>query len=171
MDFSLYIDTRVCFPRRLVACSFAMSMACAATFAVWAGVVASGDAGSGGGGVQSVQLNTLAMLAAGFTISGPDGILGGAVSKNLCEYNGKGVKGDGWGPAVSGYVNGCASIGVMGMSALTPRLLGLLGWSGLFGLLATMMVAAAALSLPAAMLEARHFSSVAAAAAAKKKKH
>jgi sugar phosphate permease len=141
-----------------------MSMACAATFAAWAGVVARGDASSGG---QSTRLNALAMLAAGFFISGPDGILGGAVSKNLCEYNGKGAKGDGWGPAVSGYVNGCASVGVMGMSALTPKLLGLLGWSGLFGLLAAMMSAAAALSLPAALLEARHFTN--AAAASKKK--
>ena len=71
-------------------------------------------------GQSSEYLHAAAMLGVGFLIAGPDGILGGAASKNLCEYNL--CEAPEMAPAVSGTVNGLASLGVIAMSKFTSNL-------------------------------------------------
>ena len=58
---------------------------------------------------------------------------------------------------MAGMVNGLASVSVILMSALTSKLVGLLGWPGLLLLLGGMLAAAAALAVPAVNLERAHF--------------
>jgi len=93
------------------------------------------------------------MIACGFAISGPDSILGGAASRNLCEYNGE--------PdatrAVSGTVNGFGSIGALLMGFGTSGLLSRFGWSGLFGIAGVTLIAASGLLISAVNVEKRHF--------------
>jgi hypothetical protein len=149
---------------RLVATSAYMCALGSAAFACWAAVVRAGDraAAVGGGSSssssgQSALWNGVAMAACGFLVAGPDGILGGACAKNLCDYNELPHAGGGWGPAVSGLVNGLASCAVIAMSFATSQLVEMLGWAGLFSFMSAMMAAAAFLSAPAALLEARYF--------------
>mmetsp|Transcript_12854 Transcript_12854/g.25375 ORF Transcript_12854/g.25375 Transcript_12854/m.25375 type:complete len:110 (+) Transcript_12854:2-331(+) len=98
------------------------------------------------------------MVVCGFLVAGPDGILGGAASKNVCDYNNlKGEAGRRWAPAVAGLVNGAASVGVIAMSAGTANLVGAVGWGGLFLLLGAMMAAAALVHIPGVMVESKSF--------------
>lgn len=104
---------------------------------------------------QGELVNIMCMALSGFLIAGPDGILGGAASKNLCDYHGKSSS---FASAVSGMVNGVASCGVIAMSAFTSKIVSKLGWSGLFLLLGSMMGAASALMISAIAVEHKHFS-------------
>uniref|UniRef100_A0A7S2GIU0 Major facilitator superfamily (MFS) profile domain-containing protein n=1 Tax=Octactis speculum TaxID=3111310 RepID=A0A7S2GIU0_9STRA len=99
-------------------------------------------------------VNVVCMVVVGFLVAGPDGILGGAASKNLCEYLNKPPS---YAPAISGLVNGVASLGVIAMSACTSNLLDRFGWAGLFMALGVMMGGAAVLSLPAVVVERKYF--------------
>lgn len=100
------------------------------------------------------MVNVVCMVLVGFLVAGPDGILGGAASKNLCEYLNKPAS---FAPAISGLVNGVASLGVIMMSAMTSKLLDLYGWTGLFLLLGMMVGGSAVVSLPAVLEERRYF--------------
>lgn len=99
-------------------------------------------------------VNAVCMAVSGFLIAGPDGVLGGAASKNLCDYLGKGSS---MAPAVSGLVNGIASIGVIAMSAFTTKLVDVVGWSGLFAVIGSMMALASVVLAGAITVELRHF--------------
>ena len=92
---------------RLIVCSLVMCGLGALGFGGWSVVVARGNAA----GAQNPTANAIAMVVCGFLVAGPDGILGGAVSRSLCDYN-KCPRGEQWNPAVAGFVNGIASFGV-----------------------------------------------------------
>jgi len=139
----------------MVATAALMSAGAGAAFLAWAALLKAGGPSGGSLGDWFVPLNAVAMYVAGFLVAGPDGILGGAVSKNICEYNK--VKGGGWAPAVSGMVNGLASLAVIVMSAYTAKAVEVLGWDGLYVLLGLLCVAAAALAYPAIVLELSFF--------------
>ena len=110
------------------------------------------------------NLHVAAMALVGFTIAGPDGVLGGAASRNLCDYAGHSSD-VALAAAASGAVNGFGSVGSILQGGLTAQLVDAVGWSGLFLTLATAMGLAAGALLPAVFLETR-----AKAAAADKKR-
>ena len=89
-------------------CGGAMLLACA-PFCVLtaAGLLVHANVYAGG-----VGANAACMLAVGFCVAAPDGVLGGAASRNLCEYNAVADAGD-LAPAVAGVVNGCGSLGAI----------------------------------------------------------
>ena len=60
-------------------------------------------------------------------------------------------------PAVSGTVNGLASLGVIAMSAFTSKLVTAFGWSGLFLFLGAMLAASTLAAIPSVMVEAKYF--------------
>jgi len=93
------------------------------------------------------------MIATGFAIAGPDSILGGAASRNLCEYNQKPESTH----AVSGTINGFGSIGALLQGFGTAGLLSHFGWSGLFGIAGVTLIAASGFLLSAVNVEKRHF--------------
>jgi sugar phosphate permease len=142
---------------RMLAVSLPMCLACGGAFVAWGLLVA---AGTGGKAVHAA-----AMVAVGFLVAGPDGILGGAASKNLCEYNL--CEAPEMAPAVSGLVNGIASLGVIAMSAFTANLVSVFGWSGLFLFLGAMLGASVLLAIPSVMVEGRYFTSTVARAGKK----
>ena len=70
-------------------------------------------------------------------------------------------------PAVSGTVNGLASLGVIAMSAFTSKLVTAFGWSGLFLFLGAMLAASTLAAIPSVMVEGRYFTSTVARAGKK----
>lgn len=90
------------------------------------------------------------MLAVGFCVAAPDGVLGGAAARNLCDYNRRSAD---LAPAVSGLVNGCGSVGAIAQGMGTAALVHKAGWSGLFISLAAFMTIATTLLIPAINLE------------------
>jgi len=140
---------------RLIQVAASMLLGASISLALWAGLVMKGVENLS----NPVQMHGAAMLLAGFLIAGPDGILGGASSKNLCDYNYKSAS-DGFAkypPALSGIVNGVASLSVILMSAQTSNIVNKLGWNGLFILLSSMSCLAATISIPALLLESKYF--------------
>ncbi len=99
-----------------------------------------------------VGANAACMLGVGFAVAAPDGILGGAVARNLCEYNARPDAAE-LSPAVSGLVNGCGSVGAILQGFGTAGLVAALGWRGLFYMLAGLMALAFAALLPTIALE------------------
>lgn len=97
-------------------------------------------------------LNALCMFAVGFCVAAPDGVLGGAAARNLCDYNA--VHADA-APAVSGLINGCGSIGAIAQGLGTSLVVAHTGWTGLFFALATLMGLATLLLIPPIRLEGR----------------
>ena len=61
-------------------------------------------------------------------------------------------------PAVSGTVNGLASLGVIAMSKFTSNLVDKFGWSGLFLFLGAMLGASVAFAIPSVLVEMKYFS-------------
>ena len=106
------------------------------------------------GGKSLRSLHIAAMALVGFTIAGPDGVLGGAASRNLCDYAGRSTD-IALAAAASGAVNGFGSVGSILQGGLTAQLVDSLGWSGLFFTLATAMALAAGALLPAVAVEGR----------------
>ena len=133
---------------RMLSVSLPMCVACAGAFVAWSLLVATGQ--------SSEYLHAAAMLGVGFLIAGPDGILGGAASKNLCEYNL--CEAPEMAPAVSGTVNGLASLGVIAMSKFTSNLVDKFGWSGLFLFLGAMLGASVVFAIPSVLVEMKYFS-------------
>ena len=106
------------------------------------------------GGKSLRSLHIAAMALVGFTIAGPDGVLGGAASRNLCDYAGRSTD-IALAAAASGAVNGFGSVGSILQGGLTAQLVDSLGWSGLFFTLATAMALAVGALLPAVAVEGR----------------
>lgn len=107
--------------------------------------------------VSGKSLKTLhlaAMALVGFTIAGPDGVLGGAASRNLCDYDGRSSD-VALAAAASGAVNGFGSVGSILQGGLTAQLVDAVGWSGLFFTLAAAMGLASVALLPAVLVEGR----------------
>lgn len=100
------------------------------------------------------SLHLAAMALVGFTIAGPDGVLGGAASRNLCDYAGRSSD-VALAAAASGAVNGFGSVGSILQGGLTAQLVDAVGWSGLFFTLAAAMALAAVAVLPAVIVEGR----------------
>lgn len=100
-----------------------------------------------------IVANAACMLGVGFAVAAPDGILGGAVSRNLCEYNAS-PDANALAPAVAGLVNGCGSLGAILQGFGTAKLVDVLGWKGLFFSLAGLMSLAALILVPVIRLEA-----------------
>eukprot|EP00965_Chrysotila_dentata_P013232 437024-Pleurochrysis_carterae.AAC.1 len=67
---------------------------------------------SGGQPLWGGALHVIAMATVGFLIATPDSVLGGAASRNLCDYAGA-SKDVALAAAASGLVNGCGSIGAI----------------------------------------------------------
>ena len=95
-----------------------------------------------------------AMCLVGFTIAGPDGVLGGAAARNLCDYAGRSSEVT-LAAAASGLINGFGSIGAILQGGLTAQLVDVVGWSGLYFTLAGAMLLTALSVAPAAIIEAR----------------
>jgi len=106
------------------------------------------------GGKSLRSAHVAAMAIVGFLIAGPDGVLGGAATRNLCDYAGRSSE-VALAAAASGIVNGCGSIGAILQGGLTAQLVDAVGWSGLYFTLAGAMVLTALAMLPAVMVEAR----------------
>eukprot|EP00586_Coscinodiscus_wailesii_P000071 CAMPEP_0172480132 /NCGR_PEP_ID=MMETSP1066-20121228/5097_1 /TAXON_ID=671091 /ORGANISM="Coscinodiscus wailesii, Strain CCMP2513" /LENGTH=481 /DNA_ID=CAMNT_0013241183 /DNA_START=124 /DNA_END=1569 /DNA_ORIENTATION=- len=105
-----------------------------------------------GDDTKSVALHVGMMGLVGFLIAGPDGILGGAASRNLVDY--AGLTSDKALPAsVSGMVNGCGSIGAILQGTVTAKLVDSFGWSGLFYALGISMTIASLSLLDAVRVE------------------
>ena len=91
------------------------------------------------------------LFAAGFFVAAPDGVLGGAAAKNVCDYN---RMTDAKLPAaVSGLINGCGSVGAILQGMGTAALVSRFGWTALFVALAVLMSSASIVLLPAVRLE------------------
>ena len=100
--------------------------------------------------------NSLLMFLVGFCVAAPDGVLGGAAAKNICDYN---RAHDAKLPAaVSGLINGCGSLGAILQGLATAALVAKFGWQALFLTLATLMAIASLFLLPAIQLEAQYLS-------------
>mmetsp|Transcript_22450 Transcript_22450/g.47287 ORF Transcript_22450/g.47287 Transcript_22450/m.47287 type:complete len:147 (+) Transcript_22450:3-443(+) len=107
---------------------------------------------SGGQPLWGGALHVIAMATVGFLIATPDSVLGGAASRNLCDYAGA-SKDVALAAAASGLVNGCGSIGAIVQGVLTAKVVDFAGWSGLFFALSAAMAATAALLRPAVDIE------------------
>jgi len=95
--------------------------------------------------------NALLLFSAGFFVAAPDGVLGGAAAKNIADYN---ANEDPKLPAaVSGFINGCGSIGAIVQGIGTAALVDTAGWSALFFCLAALMGLASITLTPAIQLE------------------
>merc|ERR1712066_1228146 len=107
----------------------------------------------GGSGRATAKLaHVCAMGVVGFLVAGPDGILGGAASKNLVDY--AGTSDDrAIAAAVSGMVNSCGSIGAILQGTYAAKILDLVGWKGLFFALGIIMFIVALVLRPAANVE------------------
>jgi sugar phosphate permease len=124
--------------------------ATAIAFGGWGALCISEKAG---GGPPMTSLHMVAMALVGFTIAGPDGVLGGAASRNLCDYAGRSSE-VALAAAASGAVNGFGSVGSILQGGLTAKLVSACGWTGLFFALAASMALSAAALLPATLVEA-----------------
>ena len=94
------------------------------------------------------------MALVGFAIASPDGVLGGAVSRNLCDYAGADVA---VAASAAGVINGFGSVGAILQGSLTAKLVDAAGWSGLYFTLAGAMVLTAVALVPSIQVEARAF--------------
>ena len=103
-----------------------------------------------GGTPLSSRVHVAYVALTGFLVAGPDGVLGGAASRNLCEYAGATALA----ASASGLVNGCGSLGAILQGSLTGGLVGRAGWSGLFFTLAGAMLATSIAVRPAVAVEA-----------------
>eukprot|EP00922_Rhytidocystis_sp_ex-Travisia-forbesii_P001523 GHVS01002123.1.p1 GENE.GHVS01002123.1~~GHVS01002123.1.p1 ORF type:complete len:658 (-),score=190.98 GHVS01002123.1:240-1976(-) len=101
------------------------------------------------GGVFS----TLAVMGVvGFSIAGPDSVLGAAAAQDLCERSGMGL------PALSvaaGFINGTGGVGAVLQGYITAFLSEAYGWDTLFGTLCLMSVLAMILLMSAVLAENR----------------
>jgi sugar phosphate permease len=124
--------------------------ATAAAFGGWGFICAAEKAS--GKSLRSMHIAAMALV--GFTIAGPDGVLGGAASRNLCDYAGLSSE-VALAAAASGVVNGFGSVGAILQGGLTAQLVDAVGWSGLFFTLAGAMALTAGVLLPAIVIEAK----------------
>ena len=81
----------------------------------------------------------------------------GASARNLVGFAGR-AKEVALVAAVAGLVNGSGSIGAVVQGLLAPKLVELLGWSGLYALLGVAMIGASLALLPAVAIEAEAIS-------------
>jgi len=138
------------FGGRMIGTVLPFVIATAVAFGGWGAVCIAEQVG----GKSMRNAHIAAMAIVGFTIAGPDGVLGGAATRNLCDYAGRSSE-VALAAAASGIVNGCGSIGAILQGGLTSQLVEAVGWSGLYFTLAGAMVLTALAMLPAVMVEAR----------------
>mmetsp|Transcript_30439 Transcript_30439/g.78957 ORF Transcript_30439/g.78957 Transcript_30439/m.78957 type:complete len:466 (+) Transcript_30439:72-1469(+) len=138
------------FGGRMIATVLPFLAATCAAFGGWGAVCVAEKVS----GKNLKSLHIAAMALVGFTIAGPDGVLGGAASLNLCDYAGRSTD-IALAAAASGAVNGFGSVGSILQGGLTAQLVDAVGWSGLFITLAAAMALAAGAVLPAVMVERR----------------
>ncbi|KAL3918944.1 MAG: hypothetical protein SGPRY_005811 [Prymnesium sp.] len=127
-------------------------------FVAWGGVCLAEQVG----GKNLRWLHVASMAVIGFAIASPDGVLGGAASRQVsprapiaevpmtmpeCSLA----------ATASGIINGCGSVGAILQGGLTAQLVDLVGWSGLYFTLAIAMAATVAVLIPAIKVEARAF--------------
>ncbi|KAL1523725.1 hypothetical protein AB1Y20_018655 [Prymnesium parvum] len=124
----------------------------AVAFLAWGGVCIAEQVG----GKSLRSLHVAAMAVVGFAIASPDGVLGGAASRNLCDYAGRSSEAA-LAATASGIINGCGSVGAILQGGLTAQLVDVAGWSGLYFTLAVCMVGTAAVLIPAIHVESRAF--------------
>jgi len=134
---------------RMIAAVLPLTLLSALAFGGWAALlmVEPPDSPWYGGGAHLV-----AMALVGFAIAGPDGVLGGAASRNLCDYAGLSSS---VAASVSGFVNGCGSLGAIVQGAAASQIVDLAGWVGLFGSLGAALVLTCLILLPAVGVERR----------------
>jgi len=134
---------------RMITAQLPFLAAAALSFGVWAAVcVAEKVAGQT---YKSAHIAAMALV--GFCVAAPDGVLGGAASRNLCEYAGSSDVA--LAAAASGLVNGCGSIGAILQGGLTAQLVDRVGWAGLYATLAVAMTATIVAVLPAVSVEVK----------------
>ncbi|CEL92878.1 unnamed protein product [Vitrella brassicaformis CCMP3155] len=93
-----------------------------------------------------------AMLVVGFTVAGPDSVLGAAAAQDLCEKSGLGL---GALSTAAGVVNGMGSSGAVVQGYLTASISEALGWDSLFGVLCVMAVVSVLLLAPPMLADGR----------------
>lgn len=138
------------FGGRMIGTTLPFTLATSATFLGWAALCAWE---AGGPPLFGGALHVLAMAIVGFFIAAPDGILGGAAARNLCDYDGA-ASDAALAAAASGLVNGCGSVGAILQGGLTAKLVDAVGWSGLFATLSLAMAATAVAVRGACAVEA-----------------
>jgi len=134
---------------RMIGIVLPITLATAAAFAGWAALC---FVEGGGSPLWGGALHIVAMALVGFLIATPDSVLGGAASRNLCDYAGASSN-KALAASVSGLVNGCGSLGAIAQGLLTAQLVEVAGWEGLFVVLAAAMLATAALIITAVNIE------------------
>jgi len=110
---------------------------CFATSACFAGWTAA----SASMGAVPEGLHVVAILLVGFSIAGPDGVLGGGSARMLVEHAGM-QEDPNLAASVSAMINGCGSVGAVLQGVLTSKLVESAGWDGLFLTLAGAMLLA-----------------------------
>jgi len=145
-----------CYGGRMISLTLPMSLAAGLAFAGWAALCAiEGSSPPLFGG----SLHILAMGGVGLLVAAPDGILGGAAARNLCDY--AGLSDDhSLAASVSGLINGCGSVGAIVQGVLTAKLVDVAGWEGLFLSLALAMVSTAFALRPAVAVESEAFAHI-----------
>jgi len=138
------------FGGKMILTTLPFIVASGAAFAAWGALCVVEKAG----GKSLRSLHIAAMALVGFAIASPDGVLGGAASRNLCDYAGLSSEAA-LAASASGVINGCGSVGAILQGGLTAQLVDLVGWSGLYFTLAGAMAVTAAVLLPAIQIEAR----------------
>lgn len=136
------------FGGKMIATTVPFILVSAAAFALW-GVICLAEK-AGGTSLRSLHIGAMALV--GFAIASPDGVLGGAAARNLCDYAGADMA---LAATAAGVINGCGSVGAILQGGLTAQLVDAVGWSGLYFTLAAALVLTAAVLVPAVAVEAR----------------
>lgn len=85
---------------------------------------------------EGITTNCVFLFLIGFNVAGPDSVLGGASTTDVCENNGMlAVL-----TTACGITNGLGSIGSMLQGPISSIIVGLYGWPGLFKLLGALCV-------------------------------
>lgn len=140
-----------CYDGKMITICLPQAIATGVAFLFWA-LLGAYEARTGS--TPSVIGHVVAMSIVGILVAGPDGILGGAASRNLVDYGGFNQD-PAAAAAVSGMVNSCGSIGAILQGNLTAKLLDVAGWTGLFLTLACAMFLAALSMVPAVRVETK----------------
>eukprot|EP00386_Alphamonas_edax_P000321 GDKI01000939.1.p1 GENE.GDKI01000939.1~~GDKI01000939.1.p1 ORF type:complete len:281 (+),score=50.68 GDKI01000939.1:93-845(+) len=134
-----YVSDKVFHGRRLSAAALmCLATGCSILAFAWA---------SHGG----LVLTCTAMFFVGFSVAGPDSVLGAAAAQDLCERSGHGLAAL---SVAAGVVNGMGSIGAVVQGYLTAYVSEHFGWDTLFGALCLMSVLATMLLFPPLMADA-----------------
>jgi len=134
---------------RMMLSALHMCLASSLGFVAWAGLCVA----TAGRASPPLAAHVAAIFFIGFFIAGPDGILGGGAPRTIVDYGAETAGDRTLYAAVSGFVNGCGSVGALLQGLFTSQLVDAVGWTGLFLTLAVATLGGAGALLPAVQVE------------------